>query len=344
MNLKVGWGLLKETFSEWNQDKAERMAAALAYYTMFSLAPLLVIVIAIAGSIFGQEAARGEIVGQIQGLLGKQGAQFLQAAIQNANKPQSGGLIASIISIVVLLFGASWMFAGLQDALNTIWGVQPKPGGGIVAAVRARSLSFAMILGIGFLLLVSLVLSAALSAAIHFLGNALPGINWVWELTNFIFSFVVVTLLFGMIYRILPDVKITWSDVWIGAAITSLLFTIGKFLLGLYLGNGSFGSTYGAAGSLVIILAWVYYSAQILFFGAEFTKVYAKRYGSRIVPNENAIALTAEARAEQGMKTNSNNQTQRTKSGQKASPNFIKRLVRKFIKPKSSQQRSRRRE
>ncbi len=341
MNLKVVWGLLKETFSEWNQDKAERMAAALAYYTMFSLAPLLIIVIAIAGSVFGQAAARGEIVGQIQGLVGKDGAQLIQAAIQNANKPHTG-TIASIISVVVLLFGASWVFAGLQDALNTIWEVQPKPGRGLIGAIRAKFLSFGMILGIGFLLLVSLVLGAALSAVVHFVGNLLPGFDFLWQLLNFILSFVVITLLFGMIYKVLPDVKITWSDVWIGAAITSLLFTIGKFLLGLYLGNGSFGSAYGAASSLVILLAWVYYSAQILFFGAEFTKVYAKRYGSQLVPNDDAIPLTTEARAQQGMKSNGNNQT-RSPNREPASPNFINRLLRKFTKSKRSQRRNNRR-
>ncbi len=301
MNLKAVWRLLKETFAEWNQDKAERLAAALAYYTMFSLAPLLVIVIAIAGLVFGQEAARGNIVGQIQGLVGREGAQFIQAAIQNASKPKSGGTIASIISVVVLLFGASWVFGALQDALNTIWEVQPKPGRGVITIIRTRFLSFAMILGIGFLLLVSLVVSAALAAVFNLIGKLLPAFSFLLPTANFVISFAVITLLFALIYKVLPDVKIVWRDVWIGSAMTSLLFTIGKSLLGLYLGNGSFGSTYGAAGSLVIILAWVYYSAQILFFGAEFTKVYTKRYGSQIVPDENAVPLTEEARAEQGM-------------------------------------------
>lgn len=296
MNLKVVWRLLKETFSEWNQDKAERLAAALAYYTVFSLAPLLIIVIAIAGSVFGEQAARGEIVEQIQGLVGKDGAEFIQTAIQNAHKPKAGA-IASIISVVVLLFGASWVFGALQDALNTIWGVQPKPGRNVISMVRSRFLSFTMILGVGFLLLVSLVISAALAAVVNFLGHALPGFDLLWQLVNFILSFVIITLLFAMIYRILPDVKIAWSDVWIGAAITSLLFTIGKFLLGQYIGNSSFGSTYGAAGSLVVVLVWVYYSAQILFFGAEFTKVYTRKYGSGIVPNENAIPLTQSKRS-----------------------------------------------
>lgn len=310
MNLKVVGRLLKETFSEWQQDKAERLAAALAYYTVFSLAPLLVIVMAIAGSIFGRQAARNQIVTEIQGLVGKQGAQFIQAAIQNANKPHAG-TIASIISIVILLLGATWVFGGLQDALNTIWEVQPKPGRGVITTIRSRFLSFAMILVIGFLLLVSLVISTGLTAATSFLGNALAGFDWIWQLVNFIISFVVVTLLFALIYKVLPDVKITWKDVWVGAAMTSVLFTIGKFLLGLYLGNGSFGSSYGAAGSLVIILAWVYYAAQILFFGAEFTQVYARRYGSRIVADENAIRMSDEARTQQGMQRHRNEQRRR---------------------------------
>jgi membrane protein len=319
MNLKTVWRLLKETFSEWSQDKAERLAAALAYYTVFSLAPLLVIVIAIAGSVFGEEAARGQIVAQIQGLVGSQGAQFIQTAIQNASKPKAG-TIASIISVVVLLFGASWVFGGLQDALNTIWEVQPKPGRGVIAIIRSRFLSFTMVLVIGFLLLVSLVISAALTAVINFVGNALPGLHSGWQLVNFILSFVVIMLLFALIYKVLPDVKITWKDVWIGAAMTSLLFTIGKLLLGLYLGNGSFGSSYGAAGSLVIILAWVYYSAQILFFGAEFTKVYARRYGSQIVPDENAIPLTEQASAEQGIQRHRNDREGRSRSRNNRQP------------------------
>lgn len=283
MNIKTILDLVKETFLEWNKDKASRLAAALAYYTVFSLAPLLIIVIAIAGSVFGEEAARGEIVGQIQGLVGRDGAQFIETAIENVSKPEKG-TIASVISLVVLLFGASGVFAELQDALNTIWEVQPKPGLGLLGFIRSRFLSFTMVLGIGFLLLVSLVVSTALTALINFFGNLLPGIDFLWQLANFILSFVVTTLLFGLIYKVLPDVKIAWGDVWIGATITSVLFSLGRFLLGQYLGNSSFGSTYGAAGSLVVILVWVYYAAQILFFGAEFTEVYARRYGSRIVP------------------------------------------------------------
>lgn len=298
MNIKMILDLVKETFSEWNKDKASRLAAALAYYTVFSLAPLLIIVIAIVGSVFGEEAARGEIVGQIQELVGRDGAQFIETAIENASKPKAGSL-ASIISVVVLLFGASGVFAELQDALNTVWEVQPKPELGLSNIIRSRFLSFTMVLGVGFLLLVSLTINAALTVLVNFFGHLLPGIDFLWQVANFILAFVVTTLLFGLIYKVLPNVEIAWSNVWIGAAITSVLFSIGRFLLGQYLGNTSFASAYGAAGSLVVILAWVYYAAQILFIGAEFTQVYARKYGSQIVPAEDAVLVTEEARAEQ---------------------------------------------
>lgn len=302
MSLKTIWRLLKETFDEWNKDKASRLAAALAYYTIFSLAPLLIIVIAIAGAVFGDDAARGQLTGQIQGLVGAEGAEFIESAIQNAGQPGSDtGLVASVISIVVLLFGASGVFAELQDALNTVWEVAPKPEQGFWEIARKRFLSFGMILGIAFLLLVSLVVSAVLSGLNTFVSGLLPGIDFLWQFANFVISFGVITLLFAMMFRFLPDVKISWGDVWIGAAITALLFTLGKSIIGLYLGNSSFGSTYGAAGSLIIILAWVYYSAQILFFGAEFTQVYSRRYGSHIVPNKHAVPVTDEARAQQGI-------------------------------------------
>lgn len=301
MKPKAIVGLLKETFQEWQEDKTPRLAAALAYYTVFSLAPLLIIAIAIAGAVFGEEAAKGEIVGQIQGLVGREGAKVIEDAIQNANHPESKGGIASLISIVVLLFGASGVFAQLQDALNTVWEVQPKPGRGIWSFIRQRFLSFSMVLGIGFLLMVSLIVSAVLSGLSTYMSHLIPGVDFIWGILNFVISFGVITLLFALIYKYLPDVKITWNDVLIGAVITALLFTIGKTVLGQYLGGGSFGSAYGAAGSLVIILAWVFYSAQILFFGAEFTQVYAKRYGSQIVPDDHAESVTEEARAKQGM-------------------------------------------
>ncbi|MBD2494521.1 YihY/virulence factor BrkB family protein [Nostoc sp. FACHB-280] len=290
MNFSAIVGLFQETFQEWSEDKASRLAAALAYYTIFSIAPLLIIVIAIAGAVFGEDAARGEIVRQIQGLVGPDGAEFIEIAIRNASQPKTGA-IASVISILLLLLGATGLFTELQDALNTIWEVKPKPGRGVKNVVRQRALSFAMILGVGFLLLVTLVISTVLTAIVGYFSSLLPGVDFIWQFLNFILSFVITTLLFGLIFKVLPDVKITWNDVLIGAVITSLLFSLGRYLLGQYLGNSSFGSTYGAAGSLVVILAWVYYAAQILFFGAEFTQVYARRYGSGIRPTRHAIPM-----------------------------------------------------
>lgn len=292
-------GLLKDTFSEWQEDKASRLAAALAYYTVFSLAPLVIIAIAIAALVFGQEAAQGRIDEQIEGLLGSQGADAVQDMIKNSRKAEQG-TIATLISVGILLFGASGVFGQLQDSLNTIWEVAPKPGRGIKGFIKDRFLSFSMVLGIGFLLLVSLILSAGLAGVGNYFGHLMPGLPFLQAL-NFLLSFGIVTVLFALMFRVLPDAKIAWGDVWIGAAITSLLFTLGKYLLGLYLGNGSVGSTYGAAGSFVVLLLWVNYSAQILFFGAEFTQVYANKYGSRIVPAKNAVPVTEKARAQQGI-------------------------------------------
>lgn len=292
MTPKQTWRLLKEAIQEWQDDKASRLAAALAYYTVFSLAPLLVLVIAIAGAIFGTESARNELTSQIQGLVGPAGADFVTSALENASQPGANqGAIASTISIALLIFGASGVFVQLQDSLNTIWNVEPKPKQGIGYFIQKRLLSFSMILVIGFLLLVSLVVSTALSAFGGFLNQWLASLSW---LINFAISISLVTLLFAAIFKYLPDAKIGWKDVTVGAFITALLFNLGKYLLGLYLGNSSFSSTYGAAGSLVVLLAWIYYSAQILFFGAEFTQVYARRFGSRIVPDKHAVMVSKE--------------------------------------------------
>ncbi len=290
MNFKLILGLFKETFNEWQEDKASRLAAALAYYTIFSIAPLLIIVIAIAGAVFGEAAARNAIFTQLQGLIGAAGAEVIQNAIESASQPRAG-TIASLISIVVLIFGATGFFTELQDSLNTIWEVKPKPGKVVKNMVRQRFLSFAMVLAIGFLLLVSLVISTILAALINYFQILLPGIDFIWQIVNFTLGFIITTLLFGLIFKVLPDAKIVWKDVLIGAALTSLLFSLGRYALGQYLGNNTFGSTYGAAGSIVVILVWVYYTAQILFFGAEFTQVYARRYGSRITPADYAVSL-----------------------------------------------------
>ncbi|OYE03567.1 YihY/virulence factor BrkB family protein [Nostoc sp. 'Peltigera membranacea cyanobiont' 232] len=332
MNWQAIWKLFQETFKEWSDDKASRLAAALAYYTIFSIAPLLIIVIAIAGAVFGEEAARGQIVGQIQGLVGIEGAKFLESAIQNANQPKTGA-IASIISVVVLLVGATGLFTELQDAMNTIWEVKPKPGRGVTNIIRLRVLSFAMVIGIGFLLLVSLVISTALTTLVTFFSNLLPGVDFLWQLVNFILSFAITTVLFGLIFKVLPDVEIAWSDVLVGASLTSVLFSIGRFLLGQYLGNGSFGSAYGAAGSLVVILAWVNYAAQILFFGAEFTQVYARRYGSGITPTKHAIPLS------DNTEYNGKAPTRQSSTNKKSSSNLINRLFKSFKKPKRLKQK-----
>jgi membrane protein len=288
------WRLLQETATEWQRDKASRLAAALSYYAIFSLAPLIIVVIAIAGSLFGEAAARGKIIDQIQGAVGREGAAFLQTLLQNANHGGPGtGIIASVLGIVALLFGATGLFVELQDALNTVWGVTAKPNLGVKDFFRKRLLSFAMILSIGFFLLLSLIASAVLSTLSHFAAtNLSDGLGPFWQIINSIVSLGVITLLFATIYKLLPDVKIMWSDVWVGAVITSLLFMIGRSLLGLYLGSTAFNSTYGAAGSLIVLLVWFYYSAQILFFGAEFTQVYASHYGSQIVPNRYAVPLS----------------------------------------------------
>ncbi len=298
--LRSLFNLFRDAFNEWNEDKVPRLAAALSYYTIFSIAPLLIVVIAVAGLAFGREAVQGRIDEQIQGLVGRQAADVIQEAIQNASKPQDS-ITATIIGLATLLLGAGGMFGQLQDALNAVWGVQPKPNRGIPGTIKDRFISFTMVLGVGFLLLVSLVISAALAALDNYFLTRLPDVEFVLQILNFIISFGVITLLFAMIFKILPDVDIQWRDVWIGAAFTAFMFTIGKLLIGLYLGSSSIASTFGAAGSLVVILLWVYYSAQILLFGAEFTQVYARRHGSHIRPTDNAVALTRDAQLEQGL-------------------------------------------
>jgi membrane protein len=296
MNIKAVWQLLTETFHQWNEDKPFQLAAALSYYTVFSLAPLLIIAIAVAGLVFGREATQSQIMNTMQGLVGPQGAQAIQAMIQNASTPNSG-LFATIVGLVTLLLGAGGVVGQLQDSLNTIWGVVPKPDLGFKGQLRTRFISFAMVLGIGFLLLVSLVVSAGLTAFLQFVGGASVGESIVWHGVEMLVSFGFTTLLFALIYKVLPDVYMAWKDVWIGAAMTSLLFTLGKFLIGLYLGKSSVTSAYGAAGSFVVILLWVYYSSLVFFFGAEFTQAYATRYGAGFTPDAHAIAVTKNGQA-----------------------------------------------
>ena len=284
------WHLIKEAAADWSHDRAPRLGAALAYYTVFSLVPFLVVVIALIGLVFGQEAAQSAILGQIGDLVGEQSAAAIKDMIQRADKP-STGLLATALAIVTLLVGASGVFGQLQDALNTVWGVEPKEGRGVWGFIKDRFLSFVAVLGTGFLLLVSLVLSSALSAAGKWFSGWLPLPEAVLQSVNFAVSFVVITGLFALIFKVLPDAQVAWRDVWVGAALTAALFTIGKFALGLYLGKSNVGSAYGAAGSLVLVLLWVYYSAQIMLYGAEFTQVYANRLGERIVPAPDAKVI-----------------------------------------------------
>jgi membrane protein len=280
VNLKAGYALFKEACAAWAEDNAPSLGAALAFYTIFSLAPVLIVAIAIAGLAFGQKAAEGEFLLQLQALVGQTGARAVQAIIQSANRPTLG-VIATTIGIGTALIGASGAFVQLQDALNKIWRVQRRSESIFLAVIRGRFLSFGLVLGLGFLLLVSLVVSAALGALGDFMGPLLPWPAYLLESVNFLLSLGVIALLLAMIFKYLPDTEIEWSDVWIGAAVASLLLTIGKALIGLYLARSTVALAYGAAASLVIILSWVYYSAQILLLGAEVTHVYAKKHGSR---------------------------------------------------------------
>jgi membrane protein len=262
------------------------MGAALAYYTLFALAPILIVAIAIAGVAFGPEAVRGEIVGQIQGLVGREGALAVQAMLEGAAKPSSS-VPATIIGIITFFLGATGAFLELQTDLDAIWRVKPKSRGNFLRdLLMQRVISFGLVLGFGFLLLTSLVVSAALAALHTYMGNAFPGVSVLWEALNVIVSLIVITLLFAMIYKVLPDVKLAWGDVWVGALVTAGLFTIGKFLIGLYIGTSAVGSTYGAAGSVIVVLVWVYYSSQIILLGAEFTRAYVQQFGPRPPPEE----------------------------------------------------------
>lgn len=275
------WQMIKAAANSWIDDYAPSMGAALSYYTLFSLAPLLIIVIAVAGMVFGQEAAQGEIVGQLRGILGEEGAVAVEGILKAAREPADSAA-ATIAGIVILMVGATAIFGELQSALDRIWRV-PAPQGesGLWHLLRTRMLSFGLILGLGFLLIVSLVVSAALAALGKWWAGWLQGWDVILQMLDFTVSFGTFTLLFAMIYKIMPRARVPWRDVWTGAAVTAFLFTIGKVLIGLYLGKSGLASGFGAAGSIVVLIAWVYYSAQIFLFGAEYTWVYANRHGSR---------------------------------------------------------------
>jgi membrane protein len=289
------FSLLKQTFQEWLQDKVPQLGAALAYYTVFSLAPLILVLLAIVGVVFRNDPAGawGKITQQMSYFLDPSAVQVVQNIAEKASQPGKS-TIATIIGIALALFGASGVFGQLQDALNTIWGVKARPGRGIWGFLRSRFLSFAMIAGVCFLLLVSLAVEGMLKAFSQYVQSVLPGGIVVALTVYLIFDFAVVVLLFAMIFKFLPDVEIQWRDVWIGAVMTAILFGLGKWLLGFYLGSGAAGSAYGAASSLITLLLWVYYSSQILLFGAEFTQVYAARAGRELKPNEYAVRIVTQ--------------------------------------------------
>ena len=282
--------LLKQTFSEWLEDKVPQLGAALAYYTVFSLAPLVLLLLAIVGFLFRNDPAGTwqKVTEQMSYFLDKSAIDVVQGIAQKASQPNKG-VVATSIGILLALFGASGVFGQLQDALNTIWGVKAKPGVGIMGFIRSRFLSFAMVAGVCFLLLVSLVLESLLKSFSHYVQAMLPGGIVIALVIYSIFDLAVVVLLFALIFKFLPDVKIQWRDVWIGALMTAIFFAIGKWALGLYLGSGAAASAYGAASSLITLLLWIYYSSQILLFGAEFTQVYAARSGRALVPAKYAV-------------------------------------------------------
>ena len=281
MHLKQLWDLIRKSIVAWVDDYAPSMGAALAYYTLFSIAPLLIIAIAVAGLVFGQEAARGEIVSQIQDLIGREGAIAVQGLLKSANEPAQS-IFATVVSVITLVIGATTVFGELQSDLDRIWRVpSTAKQNSLWILLRTRLLSFGVVLGLGFLLLVSLVVSAAIAAFGKWFDGFLEGWEALFYALNFSLSFAITTLLFAMIYKFMPRARIPWRDVWVGAAVTAFLFEIGKFLIGLYLGKTSVASTFGAAGSLVVLLVWVYFSAQIFLLGAEFTWVYSHEYGSK---------------------------------------------------------------
>ncbi len=289
--MRKWWGILKSAAIGYNDDNALSRGAAIAYYTIVSIAPVLVIVIAIAGLVFGADAARGAIVDQISGLMGKQGAEAIQSMIQGASNRKSG-IIATIVGLVTLLVTASGVFGEMQSALNAIWKAEPPPGA-VGRLVRARLASLGLVAALGFLLMVSLVISTALSALDGFLHDLLPGIETVMKVLSFLISYALISALFAAIYKVLPDKRIEWQDVFVGALATGALFTIGKFGISAYIGSSAIASSYGAAGALIVILVWIYYSAQIFLFGAEFTRAFAETHGSHAEVPVAAEAVTA---------------------------------------------------
>ena len=284
--------IFKNTATEWVDDKAPTLGAAIAYYTVFSLAPLILLIISVFGLFMHDNVkVQTEIKDQVAQLSGGSAANVTGQIIESTSKQKKKGIIGTVVAVAIALFGASGVFGQLQEALNTIWGVKARPGQGIKGYLKTRFVSFAMVGGVCFMLLVSLSVSSLISGFSHKLNHLLPGGAVISVLISILLNAVIITGLFAMIFKYLPDVKIAWSDVWIGAGLTTILFIVGKWGLSLYLGSGSVSSAYGAAGAMISTLVWVYYSAQILLFGAEFTQVYANEFGSRIEPEPHAVRV-----------------------------------------------------
>jgi membrane protein len=297
MRLRSALSFIRRALREFSDDHPFQLSAALSYYTLLSLAPLVLVVVAVAGLVFGREVVQGGVVTQIRGLVGNDGAKVIETVLENATSPKAG-ILSLVIGVVTLIIGATTVFVQLQDALNQIWNVPvKKPASAIWGFIKERLLSLAMVLGVGFLLLVSLMVSAALAAVGQWAGGKFALMPALLQVLEVLVSFGVITLLFAMIFKILPDVHLSWRDVWFGAATTSALFTLGKYLIGLYLGRASIGSAYGAAGSIVVLLVWVYYASLIVFFGAELTQVRTllrEERGGRSSPARDARAWVGE--------------------------------------------------
>jgi membrane protein len=302
MTGKEALDLTKETFRQWSEDKVSRLAAAVAYYALFSLAPLLVILVVIIGFVYGPDAAEGRLVDQIGGAVGDEAAQTIETAIANAYE-EGQGTLATILSLAILAFTATGVVVQLQDSLDTVWGVHERPDRGIMSTIMSRVWGFVLVAVIGVIVIASFVADAVISGLLEYFAQFFPGAGIVGLAANFVLSLAIFTLIFGAVFKLLPHAEVAWRDVWLGAFVTAVLFSIGKIGLGLYLGRAGPGSMYGAAGSLVALLVWVYYSAQLLLLGAEFTQVYANRYGSKVKASEQAVPLTPGARAQEGVPT-----------------------------------------
>ncbi len=346
MSFKKVWTLLKATFAEWEFKQVSMLASSLAYYTVFSLAPLLAIVITIVGAIFGEAAVKRELVLYTQNFIGSAAAQVLETAIANMRQPSiSQGLLGLLLNVALLIYGSSKVFVHIQRSLNQIWEVKAQPQQNLLYFISKRILSFAMILVLAFLLLVSFAIDTLLASTINFLSGTIPGLSYLWQILKFLVSFGTITLLFGLIYKILPDAKFAWKDAFVGAALTALLFVFGQSLFALFLSKTDLGSAYGVAGSFVIIITWAYYSAHILLLGAEFTQVYARKRGSPIVPEEHAVRLpeSKDAPTDSPSHKSTSNRKINSRNQRKKADNFLShlrqqgiqlfhRLIRKFQK------------